>query len=103
MAKLLNASSNIPERTYKHGSKYHSVAKIVYWERGRQIKEQGKTENSTVKRHADKSKSTTRQLYNEETTRHKEKNKTKNCIMKSQADISKSRTIQKLVLIKVTE
>jgi len=70
MAKLLNTSSNMPQRTYKHGSNYHNVEKIVCWERGRQIKEQDKTENSTVKRHADRSNSTTRQLYNEETTRH---------------------------------
>lgn len=54
MAKLLNTSSNIPKCTYKHGSNYHSVAKIVYWERGRQIKKQDKTENSTMKRHADR-------------------------------------------------
>lgn len=102
IAKLLNTSSNIPKRTYKYGSNYLSVAKIVYWER--EIKEQNKTENFTMKRHADRSNSTTRQLYNEETTRQiKEKNKTKNCIMKTQADVSKSRTIQKLILIKVVK
>jgi len=103
MAKLLNTSSNTPKHTYKHGSNYHSVAKIVYWKRGRQIKEQDKTKDSTMKRHADKSNST-RQLYNEEKTRQiKEKNKTKKCTMETHADVSKSRTVEKLALIKVME